>query len=680
MQRMLFLLSCLVLSTSIRADGPVDNQVDKVRPVPPEGIKIPDEVRTKLQAGVDTLAKEIAGLKTQWAKNPRNLGHIPDVQVFHDAIQFALKYNEFYEVKEFEAAEKQLLEAMERAKALKRGVTPWLEKSGLVVRGYKSKIDESIQPYGLVVPPGATINSSVPTRLDVWCHGRGEKLSEVAFIQQRMNSPGEFTPRSAIVLHPYGRYCCANKLAGEIDTFEAIEHIARDYAIDRDRIVMRGFSMGGAACWQFAVHYPDVWCAAAPGAGFSETPEFLKVFQKEEVKPTWFEQKLWRMYDCPGYALNLYNLPTVAYSGEIDSQKQAADVMEKALEPLGIPLVHIIGPKTPHRYEANAKTEINRRIDAIASAGRNRTPKQIKFETFTLRYNRSFWITVDSMLSHWEKAKVLAEAAEDEVEVYLENIDAVTIDLPAGQTLLDSAVKIKIAITTSNDDKITKLVTHPINSDRSYQVSLHRTSEGWKVGSIPNETLRKKPGLQGPIDDAFLDRFIMVKPTGKPLNEASGNWIQSEYQHALKHWRAQFRGEALIKDDSAITEADISNSNLILWGDPSSNAVLAKIADKLPISWKEGKIQIGEKSYPAESHVPVLIYPNPLNPNRYIVINSGFTFREFDYLNNARQIPKLPDFAVVDITTPRSSKWPGKIVDANFFDEKWAVPKSITQP
>ena len=50
--------------------------------------------------------------------------------------------------------------------------------------------------------------------------------------------------------------------------------------------------------------------------------------------------------------------------------------------------------------------------------------------------------------------------------------------------------------------------------------------------------------------------------------------------------------------------------------------------------------------------MPILIFPNPLNPERYVVLNSGFTFREYDYLNNARQVPKLPDWAVVDVTTP----------------------------
>ena len=43
-------------------------------------------------------------------------------------------------------------------------------------------------------------------------------------------------------------------------------------------------------------------------------------------------------------------------------------------------------------------------------------------------------------------------------------------------------------------------------------------------------------------------------------------------QHAIDHWRRQFRGEARIKDDKDVTEADIAAHNLILWGDPGSNS------------------------------------------------------------------------------------------------------------
>ena len=77
------------------------------------------------------------------------------------------------------------------------------------------------------------------------------------------------------------------------------------------------------------------------------------------------------------------------------------------------------------------------------------------------------------------------------------------------------------------------------------------------------------------------------------------------------------------------------------------------------------------KKYPAASHVPALIYPSPLNPTKYVVLNSGFTFREYDYLSNARQTPKLPDWAIVDTSVPPDGRFPGKIVDAGFFNEDW---------
>jgi hypothetical protein len=190
---------------------------------------------------------------------------------------------------------------------------------------------------------------------------------------------------------------------------------------------------------------------------------------------------------------------------------------------------------------------------------------------------------------------------------------------------------------------------------------------------VDAEPLRKRHGLQGPIDDAFMDSFLMVRPTGKPLNDKVGEWTQKEMAHAVTHWRKHFRGDARVKDDSAVSAEDISSNNLVLWGDPSSNSLLAKVLPKLPLRWDAKELHFGKKGYDAAHHVPVLIYPNPLNPKRYVVLNSGFTFREYDYLNNARQVPKLPDHAILDVRTPPSSRYPGKVAAAGFFDEQWRV-------
>ena len=109
-----------------------------------------------------------------------------------------------------------------RAAALADGKTPWTKQTGPVIRGYRSRIDGSAQPYGLEIPEDYDFHAVDSRRLDFWFHGRGETLSEVSFLQQRSKGQGsKISPPQTIVLHPYGRYSNANKFAGEVDTTEA---------------------------------------------------------------------------------------------------------------------------------------------------------------------------------------------------------------------------------------------------------------------------------------------------------------------------------------------------------------------------------------------------------------------------------------------------------------------------
>ena len=661
------LLSLLFVAISfpLWADGPADNIPAKVRRVPPPGIVLTAADRQELTERLKAFEAEIEKARAELKGRPALLDLMPDVLIFHHAVRFALDYNEFFKPGEI-AVGKNLLNLGEtRLQQLRAGKPAWTTATGLVVRGYVSKIDGSVQPYGLLVPDSYRPGAPYSHRLDLWFHGRGELLSELNFLDGRLKSPGEFTPPHAFVLHPYGRYCNANHFAGEIDTLEALDHVVRHYPIDDNRLVVRGFSMGGAACWNYAVHYAWKWAAAAPGAGFSETPDFLKVFQKEDFQPTWYEKKLLHWYDCTDWAENLFHCPTVAYSGEKDSQKQASDIMAIALGKVNLPLVHIIGAGAGHSYTPVAKAEINRRIDSIVAKGRDPLPHRLRFTTYTLRYPRMHWLTVEGMERHWEKAAVEAKIlGPEKVAVKTTNVAAFTLHMPPGYCPLENQAKIAI------DGR--EINAPPIQSDRSWTAHFRKTDQGWSaVKSLDDGKLRKRPGLQGPIDDAFMDRFLMVKPTGQPLNAKVGEWVLGEMNHAIEHWRGQFRGIAPQTNDRNLNEADIASSNLILWGDPSSNPVMAKVVEKLPITWNAKTLRVGQKTYDPAHHVPALIFPNPLNPKKYVVLNSGFTYREYDYLNNARQVPKLPDWAILDISQPATSQRPAGIVEAGFFNEFW---------
>ncbi len=649
------------------------NPTNEVRRIPPPGLAIPDSERAYLEKSVAELKQEVDSLRASLTSQPGTLPLLPDVEIYHKAVSWALDYDEFFKTNEIAFARTALATGKQRAADLRGGKAPWTSATGLVVRAYISKIDGSIQPYGLVVPASWQPNSPHKFRLDFWFHGRNEMLSELAFLRDRENSFGEFTPPDTFVVHLYGRYCNANKFAGEVDLFEALAEIKKYYPVDENRIVVRGFSMGGAACWHFATHHAGLWAAAAPGAGFAETFDFVKTFHKETLVPTWYDQKMWHLYDAADYARNLFHCPTVAYSGEIDPQKQAADIMAKALAAEGMELTHIIGPQTQHKYHPQAKEEISRRIDSIAARGRNPVPNRVRFTTWTLRYNEMLWVTVDGLDEHWERADVEAEIVNSSlIRVTTKNVSALTLSMPAGLCPLDSSRKPKVVI----DGK--ELEAPYIFSDRSWTAHFQKNGKKWQLAVGEEKTMHKIHGLQGPIDDAFMDSFVMVRPTGKPMNEKVGQWVESELAHATNEWRRQFRGDARVKNDSEISEQDIANSNLILWGDWQSNQLLTKMllsktVPQLPIYWDAKNISVGKQTFASEHHVPVYIFPNPLNPKRYIVLNSGFTFREYDYLSNARQVPKLPDDAIVDINVPITPKAPGEIVAAGFFNEKWEL-------
>ena len=237
-------VSILLLSTPVlMADGPADNVATSVRRIPKAGVKIAGEVREELEG---KLAEYRAAIEKVAANStPKTRDAVLDLEVVYKAVHDALKYDEFFDVNEIAKARKLLALGLRWAGTPVAPTAPrWPLENGLYVSGYRSRIDSSVQPFGLVIPEGPAPANGY--RLDVWCHGRGETLSELNFIDERLTRVGEFNPPGTIVLHPYGRYCNANKFAGEIDVLEAIDAVKSPTTSIPTASPIRGFSMGGA--------------------------------------------------------------------------------------------------------------------------------------------------------------------------------------------------------------------------------------------------------------------------------------------------------------------------------------------------------------------------------------------------------------------------------------------------
>jgi len=541
---------------------------------------------------------------------------LADVEVYHKAAVWIVRYadEEFYSQKYVADTLAVLDRGLARARELAAGKPSWPTRKGRLVRAYRSRVDGSVQPYALTIPERPN------GRLDVVLHGRGTMLNEVSFIAAHDSTNAVPPEQQHITLEVFGRGNNAYRWAGETDVFEALASVRQRYKIDENRIVLRGFSMGGAGTWHLSLHHPDVWAAAEAGAGFTDT---LRYANLENLPP--HQQTALHIYDAVDYALNACNFPLVAYCGEDDRALRCTTLMRETLMKEGfhfspdglnwigkdLRALFLIGPKTGHKFHPESKQRSEQFIQSMLP---RRMPTHTRFVTYTTRYNRCFGIEVLALEKHYERAEVEVRRAPD-------------------GRLLD--FKARNVARLAIDGREVRLPGPP-------------------VATTP---LRKTHGLQGPMDDAFMDSFLCVHPA-----DATDPRLE-KFRHEFAKW---MRGDVCVKPDKAVTGQDVANHHLILFGDPASNLLIGHIAGQLPIRWTRDAIIVGKHTFSAAEHTLAMIYPNPLNPRRYVVLNSGHTFGEKDFRGtNALLFPRLGDYAVL--------KRDGTVVLAGFFDENWQL-------
>ena len=524
-------LSCAVLLTPGAAfvatqQAPASPTAAAPAQVPPLGAGLSSDDRATVQAALDQLASKVAALKARYPAGAMG-DRVADVEIYLDAVRRPLKYDERLWAPSgstpLSTALQTLATGTDRADQLATGATPWMTRSG--VRGFYSTIDGSAQPYLLTMPESYDPAASRSYRLDLFMHGRDDTVLEQQFMAKSTTGYTSKPLRAGpdrFMLQPYSRYTNASRFAGETDGLEAIESVARAYPIDRNRIVMTGFSMGGAAAWSFIVHHADRWAAAAPGAGFTETEVFLRGALGRQPQNA-VQRTLWHMYDSTDYALNTFNLPVVAYSGGIDPQKQAADAMAAAMAQEGLPLEHVIGPETGHAYEPRARQQVQDRLDALAGRGRNPVPKDIRFTTWMLRYNRMFWLTVDAMGAEWQRARVDASVNGDSIRLTTDNVTALHLTFTAGQAPFAPGAK-PIRHHRRRDPRVA--------ASGARWLALGRARQGWRIMARWRAAARRAaqvawaPGpdrrcVHGELSDRDAKRRAVLLGAG-PVGSAAG--------------------------------------------------------------------------------------------------------------------------------------------------------------
>ena len=530
----------------------------------------PDEIRTRM-----------TGLEKQ---------SDPDIAIFVKAADWALRHPE----EKTSVLNTLALLDLGKTRASRNAVE---QERGRVPRGYRSRVDGSVQPYLIHVPE--SYDPKKPSRLDVVLHGRATGMTEVSFLTAKKTEPKQ---PDYLVLEVFGRTNNAYRWAGETDVFEALDAVRKHYNVDPDHIYLRGFSMGGAGAWHIGLHYPDRWAGMEAGAGFVETVNYAK---RSDV-PEW-ERSAMHIYDALDYAPNAVDLAVVGYGGEIDPQLKASTLIREAVENLpGLNALFLVGPQTAHKFHPDSKA----RSEEFLNKQTRHAPEDLRFTTYTARYDECFGVKIVSLQKMYEKASVERKGS---------------------------------AVTTSNvvELEFAAPFSGTIDGQEVGQGTRYAFRAGkWrKVGSFSG--LRKRHGLQGPIDDAFMDSFVTVNPP-------------EEFRSLWDKWMRGTLPEG--KPDAS--------RNVVVFGD-YTDPYIAKALPKLPVKWTRNEISVAGQKFASEGNTLALIYPNPQNPSHYLVLNSGHTFGEKDFIGtNALLYPRLGDWAVI-------RKADHTVVASGFFNADW---------
>ena len=131
--------------------------------------------------------------------------------------------------------------------------------------------------------------------------------------------------------------------------------------------------------------------------------------------------------------------------------------------------------------------------------------------------------------------------------------------------------------------------------------------------------------------------------------------------------------------DREVNPATLKSKSLFLVGGPRSNRVTRRFGPDLPVRIVAGAVELGSKRFAGQGVGALLIHPNPMHPDRYIVALMAVTARG---LYNALALPRLlPDFVVFndDVAPGAGQQVLGSagVLAAGFFDVDWGLPPAV---
>lgn len=469
---------------------------------------------------------------------------------------------------------------------------------GTHIRGYRSVIDGQIQHY-LVHIPEKYQHEEKPLPLVIVLPFH--TVTPRPFIKNYPLANHPLIKRTASIAEKYGfavlwpnsRIPSGRNInpVGEKGIFEALNEVKKSYSIDKDRIYLNGTCAGARSALLLAARHPSLFAAI----GVTNLPS--------DLDDVFFPSKsLFHTKQQTDFIENIHNIPVYVLHGDLEEETPIENSKS------------FVNKARRHKVHVDLEIKKNATTDFsffeyvanpflfFSNKKQKANPDTIFFSTSQLKYNSAYWLKINQMPTGPKAAIKAIKTGENHIIVKAENVFQYEIDIAGLFIDRDNELK----VTTNGHSN-----NYAITKDDKIAVNVLDKNIFGGDGIKSNK-------IEGPIMHAFADNFIVVKGTIGTKNEQEK--IHNQVIKFCDAWEETYFVKCKNKTDKQIDSSDIINSHLVLFGNQNTNSLIHKILHQIPLQIEKDRLVISGNEYLGDKLGFHMIYPNPLNSKKYIVL------------------------------------------------------------
>jgi hypothetical protein len=467
-----------------------------------------------------------------------------------------------------------------------------------------------------------------------------------------------------IYIEPHGRNNTAYLGLGDADVVRVVALAKQRFSVDPDRVYLSGDSMGGWGTWNVGTRHPDLFAALGPIYGGVDYHASLSEEALAGLTPvTRFladRGSSWSMAD------SLLNVPIFVHHGDVD-RAVPVDFSRygvRMLQRWGYNVRYFEMPGYAHEDLGT----MGSLIEWFLEQRRESAPRHVRLRTAELQNASAYWLAVTQFERPDRFAVVDAEVTGGNT-LRLDTQNVLSVRLTPGAPLVDPAQPVRVV----------------------WNGAVHTASlrDGAIILGDAIATGAKNSRVAGSLGDIINTPFAVVVGTASSDPEMNAVLAQKgrEFAEFWQEWQQQ---PARVFKDSELADADAARYSLVLLGGADANLVARKLADRLPVKVAPDGIELAGKKFVATHARALVIRPNPLNPERYVLLATAtsphglryWSPRTLQTANFGALSGAAFDFVVEDnrVSAPGGQAWPPPPppdptelpVVSGWFDRNWA--------